>query len=149
MTPVTPEKFKAAKPQFATVDDAVVQSYLDLALILVGESWPTQEIYDQAIISMTCHLMTLDGLGTDPGSSNFALGNDVYETIKTGVVTLTRFKSAAQEAGISTKGWLSQTKCGQFYMVLNKSFHGGPRIAFGGVGPIGGPTAYAKDGWFW
>lgn len=148
MNPVTPSQFKTAKPQFASVADNVVQSYLDLALMLAGENWPTQESYDAAQIALTCHLMTLDGLGDDPYSTGFSSGNAYYSSIKTGDVTLTRYQNAAQSAGQSTGAWLSSTPCGQFYLLMLRNFKAQARLIMGGVGSRGG-TAYAKDGWWY
>lgn len=140
--PVTPEQFKAVKPQFADVDEAVIQSYLDLAAIWVDESWP-ESVHQPAIMAVACHLMTLDGLGADAASKSFAKGSAEYQSIRTGNVTLTRFRSASEGAGQSTSGWFNQTACGRQFMVWARMFRGGPRVAIGcGSGRV---TAYAKD----
>jgi len=60
---VTPASFKTAKPQFAAVPDATVQAYLDMAAQIAFD--PENDL---AVISLTCHLMTRDGLGTDAQS---------------------------------------------------------------------------------
>lgn len=140
-TPVTPTQFKAAKPQFAAVNDPIVQSYLDMAGRFVDRSW-TEGDYQTAIIAMTCHLMTLDGLGTDPDSQSQATGSAQFQTIRSGELTLTRFRAAAGET-TSYLGWLAQTACGRFYAVLLKMNRGGPRVLHGGG--RGRASGYAKD----
>lgn len=140
ITPVTPAAFKTAKPQFAAVADPTVQAYLDMAGLWVDESWP-ERIYPQAVISATCHLMTLDGLGTDAESQGQVSGAAQYQSIKSGELTLTRYQKAAGEASYSD--WLGQTKCGEFFLQLLRMAKGGPRIAMGGVGNC--YSGYAKD----
>lgn len=139
-TPVTPSQFKTAKPQFSTVLDATVQTYLDLASLWVDSSWP-EKIYQPAAIAATCHLMTLDGLGTDAESQGQASGSAQFQTIKSGELTLTRYQKSS--GGMSYIDWLSRTACGQFFYQLLRMAKGGPRVAMGGVGC--GISPYAKD----
>lgn len=138
--PVTPAQFKTFKPQFASVDDAIVQAYLDMATIWVDDSWP-EGVYQPAIIAVTCHLMTLDGLGDDAASDSFAVGD--YQSVRSGALSLTRFKDTATSAGMSTGDWFGQTACGRQFMVWARMFRGGPRVAIGCGGD--GVTGYAKD----
>ena len=147
--PITPTQFKAAKPQFSAVLDAVVLGYIDLAQVWAGGDWPPS-VCNQVQIALVCHLMTLDGLGSDQRSRNFASARSDFQTVKTGNVTLTRFRSTAERAGLSTGDWFSQTPCGQQFMVFVRMFMSGARW----VGtPTGcGVTGYAKDayrdGWW-
>jgi hypothetical protein len=138
--PVTPAEFKAAKPQFAAVDDAVVQSYLDMAARVVDQSWTAGD-YKNAIIAFACHLMTLEGLGTDAASQSHASGAAEYESIKSGVLTLTRFRAAA---GATTPymDWLNSTPCGKYFVFLLRLNRGGPRVATVSTAM---PSGYAKD----
>lgn len=139
---VTPSEFKTAKPQFSSVTDETVQSYLDLAGVIGADQGWSEALYSHAIIAMTCHLMTLDGLGSDEQSKAYANGTAMYQTVKSADLTLTRFQASA---GKSTyQDWLSQTPCGQFYAVLLARAKGGPRILMGG--PACGASPYAKDG---
>lgn len=139
-TPVTPEQFKAAKPQFAAVPDETIQVYLDMAGLWVDDSWP-ERLYQPAVIASACHLMTLEGLGTDEQSQSFASGEAAYQSIKSGEVTLTRYQKAA--GAMSYSDWLGQTTCGAFFMQLLRMAKAGPRVAMGGVG--GCHSGYAKD----
>lgn len=136
---VTPAQFKVAKPQFADVPDETVQAYLDLGALFVDASWGDKQDIGQ--IAATCHLMTLDGLGTDPASQSYATGAASYQSIKSGQLTLTRYQT-----DMSGRDWFGQTACGQFYALLARSFRGGPRIASGG-GRFR-PSGYALD-WPW
>lgn len=137
---MTPAEFKALKPQFAAVPDATVQAYLTLAEGIVFD--PTN---NAAVMALTCHLMTLDGLGTDAESQSFADGSAAFQTIRSGQLTLTRFQRAAN--GSSYVDWLARTKCGEFYLLMLKGLRGGPRMALGGSGV--GTSPYAKDWPFW
>ena len=140
-TPVTPTQFKAAKPQFAAATDPTVQMYLDMAGRLVDETW-TEGDYQPATIAMACHLMTLDGLGSDAESQAIASGQAAFQSIKSGEITLTRFRSSAAE-GASFSGWLQSTACGRYFALLLRMNRGGPRVIMGGVAV--GASPYAKD----
>lgn len=139
---LTPSKFKTAKPQFAAVPDATVQRYIDMAARIAFD--PEDEF---AMIALTCHLMTLDGLGTDAASQSHKTGAASYQSIKSGQLTLTRYQKAAGE-GTTFATWLGQTQCGQYYALLLKFARGGPRVVSGGVG-VGCKSAYAKDALGW
>ena len=149
MAKITPAQFKAAKPQFSAVLDETVQTYIDLAQIWASGVWPDNMV-DQVQIAVVCHLMTLDGLGTDQASRDNASGRGEFQTIKTGNVTLTRFRSTAEGAGQSTGAWFAQTPCGRQFLVFVRMISSGARW----VGtPTGVPTTgYAKDvyrdGWW-
>src|SRR5690606_4744978 len=129
---ITVEQFKSAKPQFANVDDGVVQSYIDLAVIFTGACWPTEESFRASSIMMTCHLMTIDGLGTDPASQFFAKGISEFQSIKSGEITLARYQKMGT-AG-SYIDWLSSPPCGQAYYQLASMIFRGPLVAVGSIG---------------
>ena len=138
-TAVTASQFKTAKPQFASVADATVDVYLALGARVVDASW-TEGDYQTAIISYACHLMTLDGLGTDEQSKSEANGTAQFQTIKSADLTLTRF--AREATGSSYGDWLASTACGRFFTILADMNRSGPRILYGGCNPVSG---YAKD----
>lgn len=135
---MTPAQFKVRKPQFASVPDVTVQMYLDLAGRMAFD--PTD---DDVVAAWACHIMTLDGLGSDAASQAQKSGTAGYQTIKSGQLTLTKFQERSN--GSTYGDWLNQTPCGQFYYLLFRAARGGPRVALGGGGPC--RTAYAKDGW--
>ena len=148
-TPITPHQFRAAKPQFSSVPDTVVQGYIDLAQVWASGDWP-HSVSGQMQIAVVCHLMTLDGLGSDQRSKNFATARSEFQTVRSGNVTLTRFRSTAERAGLSTGDWFSQTPCGQQFMVLVRMFMSGARWV--GTPAGSGVSGYTKDayrdGWW-
>lgn len=146
---VTPAQFKTAKPQFAAVPDVTVQAYLDATAIIVDASWPASSA-DQATIALTCHLMTLEGLGTDAESQSQADGTWQYSDIWSGELRLRRQRDRAVAAGVSYTAWLQQTKCGQYFAILLRMTRGGPRAISIAIGVR--TSGYAKDhplhGWW-
>lgn len=138
---VTPVQFKTAKPQFADVPDETVQTYLDMAaLMAVDASWPAA-YRDPATIAFTCHLMTLDGLGTDGDSALQSSGLAAYQSIKSGELSLTRYQKTAETTDFSS--WLGETSCGKFYAIMLQQVKRGPVLLYGGIGHCVSP--YAKD----
>lgn len=137
---MTPSEFKAAKPQFSEVEDSVVQMYLDLAALWVDSSWP-EALQDPATTAAACHLMTLDGLGSNSESLIFASGAASMQSYKSGELSFTRFAKAASEMSFSD--WLGQTTCGAFFLQLLRMAKAGPRVAMGGI--VSAQSGYAKD----
>lgn len=146
---ITAARFKVLKPQFAAVSDSVVAEYIALAQVWASGDW-AEPVCEQVQAAVVCHVMTLDGLGSDSQSKMFAKGSGEYQTIRTGNVTLTRFRSAAERAGLTTSDWFSQTPCGRMFLVLSRTLNSGPRVAVGSSGDC--VSAYAKDlyrdGWW-
>jgi len=139
--PVTPAQFKTAKPQFSAVSDETVQMYLDMAGRVVDQSWTAGD-YQNAIIAFACHLMTLEGLGTDAASQSHKTGAAEFESIKSGTLTLNRFRRDAGEQS-TYLDWLNSTPCGRYYVFLLGLNKGGPRVAMVSSGVR--PSPYAKD----
>ena len=137
---VTPAAFKTAKPQFSSVVDGTVQDYLDLAGVMIDRSW-VESAYQPAVIAYTCHLMTLDGLGTDSESKAQRDGTADFQEIRSGQLTLKRFADSA--AGSSYMDWLRSTECGRMFSHLLRMNKGGPRVAMGAS--RSSVSAYAKD----
>lgn len=138
---VTPELFKKIKPSFADVDDEVVQHYLDTASLSVGSLWP-DNMYQAGIIALTCHLMTLEGLGSSDESKAAVSGGMV------------RLKSASVDVQVSqvaadaiAKGGYDATSCGREFKRLIGMLHAGPITVGGSSGQCASP--YAKDWPLW
>lgn len=140
MAELTPDKFKQLKPQFADVSDAVIEGYIELGGLWVDNSWPDR-LTEAAQAAIVCHLMTLDGLGTDAESQGQASGAAQYQSVRSGELTLTRYQKTAGDMSYSE--WLSQTKCGAFFAQLLRMAKAGPRVAMGSVNA--GASGYAKD----
>lgn len=137
---LTPTQFKELKPQFAAVDDAVVQGYIDMAAIWVDTSW-VESSYIPAWAALTCHLMTLTGLGTDAASQSNSNGTAQFQTIKSGTLTLTKFAKDSNQSDYQR--WITSTPCGEFFYQLFMMNKRGPRVAVVSTG--GCPSPYAKD----
>lgn len=137
---LTPAKFKELKPQFAAVDDAIVQSYIDMAAIWVDKSW-VESSYIPAWAALTCHLMTLAGLGTDADSSAHKDGSAGFQTIKSGTLTLTKFAKDSSQSDYQR--WITSTACGEYFWILFQMNKRGPRVAVVSTG--GCHSGYAKD----
>ena len=142
---VTPALFKEVKPQFADQSDASVQLFLNAAGRVVDHSWDEDD-YPLAVIAYACHLMTLDGLGTDAASKSFKTGRADIQTIKSADVTLVRFAKAAGSTPYAE--WLASTPCGQQFAFMLRVNRSGPRVAMAASFPA--VSGYAKDlplGW--
>lgn len=137
---LTATRFKELKPGFKCVSDLDIEAYIDLASLFVGEHWP-ESVYEKAWVAATCHLLTLDGLGSSAASQSFANGTAQFHSIKSGELTLTRFQAAAGNSTYSQ--WLGQTPCGAFYYQLLRMAMSGPRVVSGAV--RAGNSGYAKD----
>lgn len=135
------DQFKTAKPQFANVPDDTIQTYLDLAELWVDGSWP-EKLYKPAMIAAACHLMTLDGLGTDAYSQSQKDGTALFSTIRSGQLSLTRYRQSSGDNS-DYQSWLSQTPCGQFFLQLLRRVKAGPRVVT--VSGMGCASPYAKD----
>lgn len=136
---MTPAYFKGVKTQFAAVSDVTVQVYLDLAALMVGDDWPAA-YRDAGKIAYTCHLMTLEGLGTDAESVAQSDGTVDIQEIKSGEVTLKKFADAYPGSDYSE--WLRSTTCGKSFYFMAKGIRGGPRVVSPGISNVSG---YAKD----
>lgn len=124
-------------PEFTTVPEPTVNEYIDMASRNVDTSWFELD-YKRAIILLAAHLMALAGLGTGPDSVGNASNMSIYQTIKSGTLTLVRGAKAS-----SNSGWgFDSTRYGRLFWMLLKQNRGGPRVTGGLFGPTSG---YAKD----
>lgn len=137
---ITVEQFKAAKPQFHSVPDEDVQLRIGVAPRFVDKTW-TDGDYQNALIAMTCHLLTLEGLGDSGEADVIAAGGSRLTSLKSGTLNLTF--SAAIQSGDEFKDWLNETACGKFYYTLLMLNRSGPRLLT--AGGLGGASGYAKD----
>lgn len=136
---VTVDVFKNTKRQFSEIDTAVISDYLTLAGVVVDQSW-MESSYQPAIIAMTCHLMTIEGLGDDAASELFSDGMADFQTVRSSELSLSRFQKAA--ANTAYEDWLLSTPCGKQFLFLLKMNKGGPRIL---TGSFGFASGYSKD----
>lgn len=142
---LTPARFKQLKPQFAEVDDEVVAQYIALASRFVDQTWLEAD-YETAWVAMTCHLMTIDGLGTSTEAELASAGGSRVTSLRSGSLSLTFATSSKAPSEDEFSSWLGETACGRFYRVLLRLNRAGPRLLTGwGAGCHSG---YAKD-WPW
>lgn len=132
----TPADLKLRLPEFADVADATIQTYIDMASRFVDTSW-FEEDYTDAILYFAAHLMALAGIGKGPDSVGNASNMSIYQSIRSGQLTLTRGSSASNDA------WsFNSTRYGRLFAFFLKLNKGGPRVAIGNMTPVSG---YAKD----
>ena len=138
--PVTVQQFKEAKPQFQDVEDSLAQTYIDMASRFVDVTWSEGD-YQNAIIAMTCHLLTLEGYGESVEADIQSQGGSRLTSLKSGTLSLTFSQSSG--SGDEFKDWLGQTVCGRYYLTLLMLNKRGPiLLTAGGAGCASG---YAKD----
>ena len=116
--------FRAALPQFAAVDDATLQIYLDMAarsadLTVFGNS------EDDAHIFLAAHLMSLAGIG--PGQAAGALAG--FTNIRAGSLSLSRSERAAA-------GEYAASQFGILYWRLRQRFAAGVGLTVTGTGSL-------------
>lgn len=137
---LTPERFRTLKPEFQSLPDTEIQPRIDLASRFVDETWLEND-YEPAWAAMTCHLLTLDGLGTSTEAEIAASGGSKLTSLKSGTLSLTF--ASGQSSGDDFKDWLNESTCGRFYLTLLRLNKGGPRLLTGGM--VGPSSGYAKD----
>lgn len=137
----TPADIKADFPQFAAVDDAVIQRVIDRNVQWVDESWFETD-YTWARELLTAHFLTLSGQGTGQDAETAVSG---VSRFKSGTLDVT-FTSAADTAGDAPAPW-NGTRYGiEFYYLLRKN-KGGPRVVGGGCGGIAGQATDVPWAW--
>lgn len=125
-------------PEFTNVPVATVNEYIDMAARNVDTSW-FEEDYKRGIILLACHLMALVGLGSGPDSVGNASNMSIYQTVKSGTLTLVRSARSS-----SNSGWgFDSTRYGRMFAMLLRLNKGGPRVT--NLGACGPTSGYAKD----
>lgn len=140
--PLTPAIFRAAKAQFTSLDDATLQTYIDLASRFVDRGWLESD-YQPAWVAATCHLLTLDGYGGTTEAEIAQAGGSRVSSLSSGSLSIS-FAASASSLG-DVMSWFDQTTCGRFYALLLRMNRAGPRLLTGQGFQTSG---YAKD-WPW
>ena len=112
-SPPTPDDFRTRYPEFAALDDATIQRYLDDAARSVDQTWLAGD-YQNAIMSLAAHYYSTGSAATQGGGSDPASGYITSEHI--GQVSI----SYAVPGGVSNMTWLTSTPYGQSYARLLK-----------------------------
>lgn len=120
----TPANLLCFFPEFATVSEPVLQSYLNRAATSVDNSWSEGD-FAYARILLAAHMLTLNGQGTGAEASAVRDGSGEFKSMAIGPLKLERFdKAKAALAG----SWAA-TRYGREFAGLLRRNKGGPRVA--------------------
>jgi hypothetical protein len=89
MAPPTLAELKARFPDFAAVDDAVIQAALDEAGLQVDGSWAGEADIRLGRLLLAAHVLTLDGQGG--GAEAAAVAGGGFRRVRSGALELERF----------------------------------------------------------
>lgn len=120
-TEPTPETFKARYPEFAPVNDALIQLVLNEAVGEVGETWMDRD-RARAQMLLVAHRLTLEG---EPDRTNTGSGAAGIGAIKRDKVgdSETEFFGPTGSSSDATGSGLSLTAYGREYLaLLRKNF---------------------------
>lgn len=125
----TAAELKVRYPDFAAVDDEVIEYWITDAQRSVDETWMEGD-YAPALMALAAHNMSLAGYGVAAAATS---------TLPAGV---TRFKSGSfeanfteQQANARASGALSSTRYGLEYQNLLRRNFGGPLVSATGTVP--------------
>jgi hypothetical protein len=112
--------------EFAAVDDAAVQTWLDLTVPLVSRK-RFGRVYEQALALLTAHRMKTAGVGvTDAGSDELGNIGDVGTAFKVASYSSggesISFNSGALTAKLSPDAEYTQTVYGVQFLTLRKLY---------------------------
>lgn len=110
--------FKARFPEFASVEDATVQVFMDEAIMEVNDTW-IEEYRTPGVLHLTAHLLASQGLGVStPGDSGASVTGGVKRRT-VGDVT-TEFNGISSGGGSGLVGTYSTTRYGQRYLEMKR-----------------------------
>lgn len=134
-TTVTPTAIATRRPEFASVDETVIQDFIDEALLEMNETaWGDK--FDKGVLYLTLHLLTLEARADAATSSgNPALsGGNVKGALKWEQVGPTQrgygdpnSSTTGVGAANGSNAWLEQTLWGSRYAHL-RSLCFAPRV---------------------
>lgn len=125
---VLPATVKARYPQFSTVDDATVESYILEARLYVDMSWP-EASRALAQTHAAAHFMTLSGLGSTAASAPVAVATDrEVQSFRLDDLSVTFAAAPSMASGSGSSGpvssW-SSTAAGRQFDALRRRYFGG------------------------
>lgn len=121
---------RAALPQFASVADATIQLYLDMAERGIPDPTVYEDSWDDAHIFLAAHLMSLAGIG--PAAQAGSLAG--FTNIRAGSLSLTRSERAAA-------GEYASSQFGILFWRLTQRFISGVGLTVTGTGSM--PDGYS------
>lgn len=130
-----PEEFKALKPQFLEVPDAILQGYFtDAEILLWGTAFENKstspipcKIRKALLYALVCHLATLSQQGADTGGM---AGTVASATEGSTSISFTQRTAS----GSISDDWLNQTQCGEYAALLLKKWRQSPKLYTGNRG---------------
>jgi len=103
MDGLTPADLKARFPGFAAVVDAVVQTALDEAALLVGDDWTSAPDARLGRLLLAAHILTLDGQGGGAEAAMAASGG--FRRMRSGALELERPDAEAEPGTLGSTGY--------------------------------------------
>ena len=111
---ITPADFKIRYPEFDSIADARVQTFLDEAILEVGEgAWGT--LYEKGVFLLAAHMLAIDQLNQSSGGGGSVVGE--LTSRKIGDVTVTL---ASSQSSNDDDKWYTRTTYGAEYLRLKK-----------------------------
>ena len=124
-TAPTPADIKTRFPEFASLDDARIQMFIDEAKRFVDESW-SEEDYAVALRFLTAHTMTMEGVLNSGGSGPVGSGPLISESLGDASYS---YAARAGQSGLSgSDADLASTPYGQRYLAIRRANIGGPIV---------------------
>lgn len=138
-TSPTVADMKLFYPRFAAVNDAIIADALAQAAAMVDMTWAEID-FTTAQRLYAAHVLTIGGFGTGQEAVGYANGMGVFQSIRTGSLSLN--KGSRADAGTEAMGEFGRTTFGQSYWALLMRNKAGARVVVPGYR---GPSGYAKD----
>lgn len=109
-------EFKTLYPQFADIDDAILQNYFNAAILLLDntDKSPVKDLAERKMLlyMLTCHIATLKGRG---------------DSIVGTITAATEGKVNVSVTPLVNANWYNQTVCGSMYWQATVKYRVGVR----------------------
>ena len=129
----TPTDVKLDFPQFACVDNAVIQRRIDRTPMFVDETWLESD-YTYAKELLTAYWLTDEGFGGGTDAEMASLGLSGVSRLKSGALDVTFKTGADASSGGIPAPWDANSFGRRFYALLRKNRGGVVTAAGGGCG---------------
>lgn len=110
------DEFKTLYPQFANVDETILQNYFNAATLLLDntDKSPVKDLAERKMLlyMLTCHIATLKGRG---------------DTIVGTITAATEGKVNVSVTPLVNANWYTQTLCGSMYWQATAKYRLGVR----------------------
>lgn len=110
------DEFKTLYPQFANVDETILQNYFNAATLLLDntDKSPVKDLAERKLLlyMLTCHIATLKGRG---------------DSIVGTITAATEGKVNVSVTPLVNANWYNQTVCGSMYWQATSKYRVGVR----------------------